>query len=194
MKQSITSYLSGVPVYDAKQGIITLPGGFQLITTGLQAASVIPAGSAFVADEAARTAVLHKTVKLYASATNSATTLQVIKGSQFAVGDNIGKATGAKSIDITAIDRTSSALYDTITVSATLAYALNAGDTLVQTTNAGSSAVLVTPNGLTYNDVVVDTNVTITLAVGAVWYLRRVPAILAETQKLLTRSTFTNSK
>ncbi len=190
MKFTTTSYLSNPPVYDMKQVISTLPGGFLLIITGLQSLSILPAGSAFVADE---TATLLKSTLVFADATNSATTIQVTKGTQFAVGDNIGKADGAKSIDITAIDRTNAA-YDAITVSATLGYALTHGDTLVQASNANASAVILKPNGLLYNDVVVDTNATITLVVEAVAYKRRIPPIITASMAALPQITFTNSK
>lgn len=193
MKFTTTSYLSNPPVYDMKQGITTLPGGFLLVITGLQSLSILPAGSAFVADETARTATLLKSTLVYANATNVATTIQVTKGTQFAVGDNIGKADGAKSIDITAIDRTNAG-YDIITVSATLGYALTAGDTLVQASNANASAVILKPNGLLYNDVVVDTNSTVTLVTGAVAYKRRIPPIIAASMAALPNVIFTNSK
>lgn len=192
MLNQITSYTSGIPVFDAKT-VVTLPGGFQLIVTNLIAGTILPAGSALIIDEAARTATVLKSVSVYANATNSATTIQVAKGSQFKVGDDIGKATGVKSIDITAID-TSNANYDTLTVSATLGYALTAGDTLVQATSASSTAAIAVPKGLLYNDTFVINNATCSAGVGGIWYLRRIPPLATETQKALSPIIFTNSK
>lgn len=192
MRNQLLSYSSGVPVFDPKS-VVNLPGGFQMIVTGLLPGTIIPAGSAFIVDEIARTATLLKSVLVFANATNTATAIHVTKGTQFAVGDFIGKASGVKSIDITAID-TTQPTYDIITVSATLGYALTAGDTLVQATSASATAAIAVPKGLAYNDTFVVANATITIAVGGVFYLRRIPPLAVETQVALKNIIFTGSK
>lgn len=192
MKQSTTLYSGDVPVFQ-HTGLIVLPGGFRLVTDGLLPDSVIPSGAAFVADEIARTATLIKSSVVFEAATNSATSYKVAKGTQFIAGNNIGTKNGLKSIDVTAVDKTNVG-YDVITVSATLGYVLNAGDVLIQTSNAAASGKAVVATGLTYNSVKVEANNTLTLAVGGVFYQRRIPAITDDVKAALPKIIFLQTK
>ena len=64
-----------------------------------------------------------KVAKVQANATNSATEINVYKGHNLKVGDNVFAVAGGKAYAITAID-TSAAGYDTVTVGTTLGVAL----------------------------------------------------------------------
>lgn len=82
-----------------------------------------------------------KSAKVYADATDSATTVKVAKGHGFKANEFIALAVGSTSKKINSID-TSNAEYDTLTLAATLGAALTAGDVLPQAAAAGASAAL----------------------------------------------------
>ena len=156
-----------------------LAGGFLLANTGLQEGTILPAGSLVVYDEAARTATVLATATAYATAGGSATTYQVAKGGSLKVGDYLASgATGGKAYAITAIDTTSSAVYDTITVGTTIG-AVTAGDDLYASTATGATAsALPAANGLLYEDVRVEASgvkVSLSAVVRGTVYARRMP-------------------
>lgn len=82
-----------------------------------------------------------KSAKVQANAADNATTVKVLKGHGFKVGDFIALAVGSTSKKINAID-TSEAAYDTLTLAATLGAALTAGDVLPAAASASASAAL----------------------------------------------------
>jgi hypothetical protein len=149
-------------------------GGFTLSTTGLTSGYMIPEGAPFGYNEATRVATLLKTAQMYASATNVATTYNVLKGHAFAVGDYLASVVGGKAYAITAID-TSNAAYDILTVGTTLAVTLSAGDILFKSSATGASAAAldVTVRGLLYSPKVVGSDDSVSVVVRGTIYERR---------------------
>ena len=138
---------------DLPGGGIVKPGDFK--TTTLE----IPEG-VLVSEDA--NGLLHpvKTAKMYADATNIATTYQVYKNHEFIVGDVIiaSVITGSTARAITAID-TSNGSYDTFTVGTTLGLALTAANNvcLIQAdavnASAGAALYKYPPTGISLNAV-----------------------------------------
>ena len=116
----------------------------------------VKAGAPVYYVPATRVMELCKTVLVIDGGSTSAP--RVGKNHHFKVGDIIGDGTTAQCI--TAIDKTSSADYDTLTLNSTIATAGTAGTKMFEGTVSGSSAVLkYTPNGILKNDVyIVDGN------------------------------------
>lgn len=119
--------------------VMDLPDGITMDTTELVPGTRLMEGSV-IGVGADGKGHLIKTAVAYEQASNSATAYKVKKGSHFKVGDYLALGKGRVSKEITAVDRDSSALYDTITVSATLGAAVAAGDVLEAASNAASSA------------------------------------------------------
>lgn len=89
-----------------------------------------------------------KTAKLVTDAANNAVTYEVAKGHHFNVGDTVA-VTGANGKAITAIDKTTSAVKDTITLAATLGVAYTAADGVVLFQASGANqTLLVTPTAI----------------------------------------------
>jgi hypothetical protein len=103
---------------------------------------VLPEGTPIGKDT--ETGLYHvvKTAKLTAAATNAATDYVVAKGHNFKVGDAITLKEGGKAYAITAIDTTTSADTDTITVGTTLGAAAAAGDAVYQAGAESSASAL----------------------------------------------------
>lgn len=156
--------------------ISLVQGGFALVITGLPLGVVLPGGTPFSYDEAARTATPVKTATLYANATNVATVYQVKKGSAFIVGDFFATgAAGGAAYAIASID-TSNALYDAFTLGTTLGVAATAGDLFYKSTATGATAsAYPTINGLLYDDTVVTAGESVTIVWRATVYARRIP-------------------
>jgi hypothetical protein len=168
------------PVWQGTNKDIQLAqGGFLLVTTGLAVGDVLLAGTPLVFDEAARTATVLHTGFAYANAGGSATDYQVVKGNSLKVGDNLASgATGGKAYPITAIDRTTSTSYDTVTVGTSIG-AVTAGDTLYASTATGATAsALPAANGLLYEETqVFPTGLknSVSAVIRGTVYARRVP-------------------
>jgi hypothetical protein len=97
-----------------------------------------------------------KQAVVYTQAGNTATTIPVKKGHLLKVGNKIFATAGSKNYAITAIDSTTSALYDTITIGTTLGAVLAVGDVIyegVASEGAATGALLYTPYAITRNDV-----------------------------------------
>lgn len=102
-----------------------------------------------------------KSAKLYADAANDATEYQVEKNHLFVVGDffTTFDAASVKAYAITAIDTTTSALYDIITVGTTLGVALTAANVVImvqvsaQDASGGAGTLKYIPNALIGNNV-----------------------------------------
>lgn len=187
------SFNNGIPIFQHR-GIITLPGGYQILTTGLTLYSVIPAGTPVLVDDAARTIKVIKSASVFANATNVATAIQVAKGHPFVIGDFITKGVGVASKTISSIDTTPTD-HDVLNLDATLGYALNAGDALVAAAAEAGAAVVDAPTGLLYEDRKVVPNVTGSVAVAGQVYIRRVPVpVTAAHQAALNKFIFLNSK
>lgn len=167
---------SGIPVYQGTaKDIQLLQGGCLLNTTGLTAGSIIPAGTPVVYDEVTRVASILHNARAQANAGASAVNYPVEKGHSLAVGDYLASgAVGGKAFAITAID-TSNASFDTITVGTTIG-AVTAGDLLFASTATGATAsALPAINGLTYDEVIVSSNISLSVVIRGTVYARRVP-------------------
>lgn len=167
---------SGIPVYQGTaKDIQLLQGGCLLNTTGLTAGNIIPAGTPVVYDEVTRVASILHNARAQANAGASAVNYPVEKGHSLAVGDYLASgAVGGKAFAITAID-TSNASFDTITVGTTIG-AVTAGDLLFESTATGATAsALPAINGLTYDEVIVSSNISLSVVIRGTVYARRVP-------------------
>lgn len=152
-------------------------GGFLLANTGLATGTVLLAGSLVVFSESARTATVLTGGIANATAGGSATSYLVNKGHSFKVGDYLAKSTaGGKAYAITAIDTTSSTVYDTLTVGTTIG-AVTAGDQLYASTATGATAsALPAANGLLYDDITVTgVGVSLSPVIRGTIYARRMP-------------------
>ena len=167
---------SGIPVYQGTaKDIQLLQGGCLLNTTGLTAGNIIPAGTPVVYDEVTRVASILHNARAQANAGASAVNYPVEKGHSLAVGDYLASgAVGGKAFAITAID-TSNASFDTITVGTTIG-AVTAGDLLFASTATGATAsALPAINGLTYDEIIVSSNISLSVVIRGTVYARRVP-------------------
>jgi hypothetical protein len=180
-----------IPVYQLVHEVSQ--GGYTLDITGLVAGSVVPAGTVFIADDATRKAKPIKTATIVAVAAADALVYQVAKGSQFATGDNVALVVKGKAYPAT-IDK-SNTLYDTLTVPTSLGTAA-VGATIFQssTTGATNSALLGVPTGTLLENAKVEPNTSITLALRATIYARRIPGVPADVKALLPLIIFSQSK
>lgn len=124
---------------------------------------------------------------LQANAANDATTLKVLKGHNFKVGDKVFAVKGGKNYGISAID-TSNSAYDEFTVGTTLGVALTAGDAIYQgvaTTGATAGAFLYEPFAIVGTGDVVksDTNFITDAWIHAVTCGNPLPKLIAEALK-----------
>ena len=160
---------SGIPVYQGTaKDIQLLQGGCLLNTTGLTAGNIIPAGTPVVYDEVTRVASILHNARAQANAGASAVNYPVEKGHSLAVGDYLASgAVGGKAFAITG--------FDTITVGTTIG-AVTAGDLLFASTATGATAsALPAINGLTYDEVIVSSNISLSVVIRGTVYARRVP-------------------
>ena len=166
----------GIPVWQNKPSLYQ--GGFKLVTTGLTLNELLPAGTPIYTDGATRLATPLKTAVCYEIAGGSAVSYKVKKGHFFAVGDYFAKTIGGAAYAITAIDTTTSALYDAITVGTTLG-AASVGDVFFKSSATGASAAAldVTPNGLTYANEKIEANHSVGVVYSGLVYERRIPGI-----------------
>lgn len=173
-----TTGASGIPVWQGTDKDIQLAqGGFLLSATSLPDDTVIPAGTPLVISESARTASILGYGIAQANAGGAAVAYPVLKGHTFKVGDYLATgATGGKAYAITAIDSTSSTVYDTLTVGTTIG-AVTAGDLLYASTATGATAsALPASNALLYEDAVVKTGFSnsVSAVIRGTVYARRV--------------------
>lgn len=183
-----------VPVWQGQvKDIQLVQGGFTLDQTGYSRGDVIPAGSPVVFVESTRQATIMRTGIAQATAASNATEYRVKKGSTLKVGDNLASgAVGGKAYPITAIDTTTSADYDALTVGTTIG-AVTAGDTLYASTATGATAsALPAINGRLYSETEVDTDfkVTIGVVIRGTVYARRVPNSAAIEAALKTNGAY----
>ncbi|HEY4207987.1 MAG TPA: hypothetical protein VGM31_14285 [Puia sp.] len=155
-------------------------GGFTLDKTGLTDGQTIPAGSPFGYNEATRLARVIKQMTMFSDAGATDTAYNVLKGHNAAIGEYFSPGIGGKAYNITAIDTTTYADHDVITVGTSLGAALT-GTVLYQSsaTGATAGALIVAPRGLLYADLVVETNKEVAVTIRGTVYERRVPGTLA---------------
>jgi len=186
---------SSIPVWQGLDKDIQLAqGGFLLTDPGLPADTVIPAGTPMVFNESTRVASIMASGVAQADAASNATTYPVLKGHTFKVGDYLATgAAGGKAYAITAIDRTSSTVYDTFTVGTTIG-AVTAGDLLYASTATGATAsAYPVINGLLYADTVSGTGTDVSVVIRGTVYARRVP-YNATIAAALTKIIYSQSK
>jgi len=123
--------------------IADIPGGVTVSIATLGGASLKEGTPIGAADGSTGLCLVAKTAKVVTNATNTAVTIEVEKGHHFKVGDYVSSGVLVGQV-ISAIDKTTSTIKDTITVGTTLGGALTAGDILFQS-STGSAAELVTP-------------------------------------------------
>ena len=177
-----TSTTGEVPVFQKE--IEVSQGGFILDKSNLEASANIPAGTCLHLNEATRVAKVVKTATVHATAGGAATTYQVKKGHQLAVGNNVGKTVGGAAYEITAIDRSNPA-YDIITVGTTLGAATE-WDVLFESSATGAdvAAIVDTPSGLLRSplDLVEGFEQEVGAVIRGTVYERRIPGA-SETMK-----------
>lgn len=117
-----------------------IPNGVTLNQEELVNGSIIPEG-ALVSRDSAGMGHLVKTAEIYETAGSTAKSYKIKKGSQFKVGDVVMLTVGGAAYAITAIDRESSNVFDTITVGTTLG-AASEGAVLKLAATAGTSGAL----------------------------------------------------
>ena len=144
-----TSETRGIDPFDKK--LEDIPGGVCVAISDLgTGATEVKAGTPIGKGSAGLFNVVKQAV-IYGAVGNTDVTLNVVKGHLLKVGNYIFATVGSKNYAITAIDSTTSALYDTITVGTTLAAILAAGDVIYQgvaSAGASTGAFLYTPYAL----------------------------------------------
>jgi len=180
-----------IPVYQVVHEVSQ--GGYTLDTDGLVAGSIIPAGTVMIGDDATRKAKVLKSATIVEAAAADALVYKVSKNHQFATGDNISLGVKGKAYPAT-VDK-SNANYDTLTVPTSLGLAA-VGAVLFQssTTGATNSAVAGVPTGTLLESRKVEANTTLTLALRATVYARRIPGVPADVKALLPLIIFSQSK
>lgn len=141
----------------------------------------LPAGTP-ISKPASGIAHVVKFAILQANAANEATTLKVLKGHNFKVGDNVFAVSGAKCYAISAIS-TSNSAYDEFTIGTTLGVALSAGAPIYQgsTTGATAGAFKYEPFAITGTGLKVeaDSNLVVDAWIHAVTCGNELPALIA---------------
>jgi hypothetical protein len=183
---------TGVPVFQHVDR--TAQGGFVLDTTGLTVGGTIPAGQPMTFDESTRKAAPLIVAQLQANAANNATVYKVLKGHLLAVGQNIGAAVGGTANDITAIDTTNTD-YDSVTLSASLGVALNAGDVVFVSPAKGANAAALSavPKGLLKEDTDIQVGNDLAVVLEGVIYERRAPKCHSAIKSALPNIIFSQS-
>lgn len=180
-----------IPVYQVIHEVSQ--GGYALDIAGLIPGSTIPSGSVFMADDATRKARLVKSATVIEVAAADALVYKIGKDHQFATGDNVGLVLKGKAYPAT-VDK-SNTLYDILTVLTTLGAAA-VGTVLFQsnTTGASNSSLSGVPSGTLLEARKVEANTSLTLALRATVYARRIPGVPADVKALLPLIIFSQSK
>lgn len=190
-----TTLDNGIPVFQSR--IESAQGGFVLDHATVTVGDTVKAGQPLGYDESTRVAKVVKLAKVYENATNSATAIKVYKGHHFKVGDYIALTVGSAAYAITAIDSTTSALYDELTVGTTLGAALTADTSVLfqsSATGASAAAYSVTAKGLLYQDTVVAAGASVSVVIRGTVYERRVTLATAAVKTALPHIIYSTSK
>lgn len=146
--------------------------GFYLNRTGLSAGMIVDKGCPLAVNYATQTATPCKNARVVAAVAANGVNLKVDKGSLIKVGDFISNGTATKKV--TAVDRTSDAGFDTITIDSTLG-ALAVGAVLFEAAAADSQKPKNLATHLNYRrtHIPADANAKITVtAVGRAYEIR----------------------
>jgi hypothetical protein len=135
MQNTQTTETRGVVAFQTK--LETIPGGMTVAIADV-VEDILYAGTPIGVDSSTRLGHIVKCAEMQATATNTATDYRVIKGHNFAVGDHICSAEGAKAQTITAITTTETA-YDTLTVGTSIGVEVADGAWLYQSSGASQS-------------------------------------------------------
>lgn len=138
--------------YDVKSGI-RRRGVYVLQTDNLTIGSRLPAFAPIYADKKLKKAYPVRNAAVYEAATATDTVIKVKKGTLLYVGAYVGN--GKKGATITAVDK-SNALYDAITVDATLGVTLAVGDVLFEASAAGGTKQKYTANSALYESKLIE--------------------------------------
>lgn len=149
--------------------VYRLSGGFNLDTSNLNGVVRIPPMAPLAIDFKARTAKVVVNVEVAERITAGATTLKIKKGSFAYVGMHLGNGTNDGTIE--AIDKTSSAGYDTVTLAASPTLAAEVGSVLFEASAVAGKTPKVTANALNYAWTEVKGGATVT-AVGQAYEIR----------------------
>lgn len=157
------------------KGLEVATGGFKLVTTGLPANQLVSVGTPISCNEETREAVVLKSAILASNVTDADVDYPVKKGHFLVVGEHIGAVEGGAAYTITGID-TSNAEYDVVTLGTTLGVALSAGDVVFKSSanGANAAALHVTPNGLLWEDVRIEDNVSLSSLIRGTVYAKRI--------------------
>jgi hypothetical protein len=167
------------PEFCDVKSIYRLDGGFNLVATNLTAGTFISPLAPLAVDFATRKATPVKNVKVYEAASNSATSVKVVKNSLAYVGMFLG--TGSSGAEVTAIDK-SDANFDVITLNATLGVALAVGKVVFESAATGGTTVKNVANALNYARTKVEEGATVT-AIGAVYQIKEAKLIVPVSDK-----------
>lgn len=165
-----------IPVWQGiGKDISVFQGGFGLSTTGLPAGKYVLRAAPLIVDEAARTAVMVGTARLYANAASTDVVYQVNKDHTFKIGDYLAfNGSGGKAYAITAIDTiTGGTVYDILTVGTTIG-AGSAGATMYASTGTGAtSSAYPAVNAFLYDEVSGDPGNSVTGVYRGIVYANR---------------------
>lgn len=160
----------GIPKFQTV--IETAQGGFTLNETTLAAASEVAAGTVIGFDETTRQAKVAKyAVNKNASGT-SATSYEVTKGHNLAVGMSV-KVSGGTARAITAIDKTTYTTHDVITVGTTLSASAVAAGAAIYVDDDGYNNA----GGLLFEDATVQTNELLSVVTKGTVYENRIAPV-----------------
>lgn len=149
--------------------VYRLSGGFNLDTSNLNGVVRIPPMAPLVIDFKARTAKVVVNVEVAEKITAGTITLKIKKGSFAYVGMHLGNGSNGGTIE--AIDKTSNADYDTVTLAASPTLAAEVGSVLFEASAVAGKTPKVTANALNYAWTEVKEGASVT-AVGQAYEIR----------------------
>lgn len=149
--------------------VYRLSGGFNLDTTNLTGIDKIPPMTPLVIDFKTRTAKVVVNVEVAEKITAGTTTLKIQKGSFAYVSMHLGNGSNGGTIE--AIDKTSNADYDTVTLAASPTLAAEVGSVLFEASAVAGKTPKVTANALNYAWTKVEAGATVT-AIGRAYEIR----------------------
>jgi len=197
-----------IPIWQNPEDLQKDQGGFT-IANPPAALAIIPAGTPVNIDESARTLGVGYRFEVYEEVADDAVIIKVVKystkyGALAKVGMHLmampaALATAGAAYTITAIDTTTSALYDAITIGTTLGATLAVGSVVAEadSTHATTAVLKYAGERLTYDDVFISSdalqyNVS-TVYFGSV-YARRIREIAAIERAAMPQINFSESK
>jgi hypothetical protein len=174
-----TSGTQGMEVFQSKN-LEDVPGGLTLDSDmNFETDQNVQKGELCVYDESTRLVTFAKLATVHANTSTPHTSIQVKKGHCLAVGDIISTgADGGEAYAITAVDQTTSEVYDTLTVGTSIG-SLTALDVIWLSTGTGgaTAGAAPEPNGVLKNDVKPSANDAVSVVTRGTVYERRLPGV-----------------